>query len=240
MNQFPEHLTARERLIVALDFPSAAAALRHADELRGECLWFKVGLELFIAAGPAIVATLRDRGLRVFLDLKLYDIPNTVASAVRATAGCGASLLSLHASGGPAMLRAAADAAACTPDSPRLLAVTVLTSMDAAQLRSVGISDGAGEQVSMLAQMARAEGVADFVCSAHEAPGLRRLLGPKSLLVVPGIRPAGSLPDDQQRIATPATALADGASLLVVGRPITQSPDPRAAARAILAEMERS
>ncbi len=241
-----------DRLIVALDFPSGAAALDLADQLQGLCRWFKVGMELYYAAGNSIVEQLTTSGLSVFLDLKLHDIPNTVAAAVRTVASTGASLLTIHASGGEKMMRAAAEAAAA-PGSPRLLAVTVLTSMDSAELAATGIctdltsAAAAGHaaltqsptqaQVLRLARLARAVGIHGLVCSAEEVPALRSELGPNPLLVVPGIRPAGSDAADQSRIATPADAIARGASMLVVGRPITRAADPQKAAAAILAEI---
>jgi orotidine-5'-phosphate decarboxylase len=231
--------TPRERLIVALDFPSAAAALHLVDSLEGRCQWFKVGLELYLAAGAEIVRLLRNRGFDIFLDLKLHDIPNTVASAVHSVSSLGASLLTVHAAGGPAMLEAAAQAAT-SPDAPRLLAVTVLTSMDAAQLGAIGVATSPAEQVLRLARLAESSGIDGLVCSSAELSMLRRELGASPLLVVPGIRPVGAAIADQRRIATPATAIADGASMLVVGRPITQSPNPAAAFEAILAEIAQN
>lgn len=226
-----------DRLIVALDVPSAGEALKLAAELDGVCRWLKVGMELYYAAGNAIVEALRSRGFQVFLDLKLHDIPNTVAAAVRSVSSTGASLLTVHAGGGPAMLSAAAEAAAATPGAPRLLAVTVLTSLDAEALRAVGVESSPRDQVLRLAGVARATGIPDFVCSAEEVSELRRAMGPDSLLVVPGIRPGGSDRGDQRRTATPAEAIGRGASMLVVGRPVTQSPDPAASAQAILREI---
>jgi len=228
--------TPRDRLIVALDFPSAASALDLVDRLEGRCQWFKVGLELYLAAGGDIVRLLRGRGFDVFLDLKLHDIPNTVAGAVRSISPLGASLLTIHAAGGAAMLNAAAEAAATAPGAPRLLAVTVLTSMDAAQLAGIGIASSPAEQVLRLARLAHSAGIDGLVCSPEEVPELRRELA-NPLLVVPGIRPAGTAAGDQRRIATPASAIADGASMLVVGRPITQAADPAGAVEAILAEI---
>jgi orotidine-5'-phosphate decarboxylase len=233
-----ESSEARERLIVALDFPSGREALAFVDRLDGTCQWFKVGLELFLAAGGSIVETLRNRGYSVFLDLKCHDIPNTVAGAVRSVAPLGAQLLTIHASGGPAMLAAAAEAAAAIGSGTqlKLLAVTVLTSMDAAQLNATGVAANPGDQAMLLAKMAFANGIDGLVCSPEEASGLRAAL-PGSTLVTPGIRPAGAAVGDQKRIATPAAALAAGASYLVVGRPITQATDPVGAAARILAEM---
>jgi orotidine-5'-phosphate decarboxylase len=227
---------ARERLIVALDFPAASQALAFVDRLEDTCQWFKVGLELYLGAGGSIVETLRSRGYSVFLDLKFHDIPNTVAGAVRSVAPLGAQLLTVHASGGPAMLAAAAEAAVSHSNPPKLLAVTVLTSMDQGQLTATGIEASPSEQAKLLAGMAWASGIHGFVCSPEEAAGLRAAL-PDSTLVTPGIRPAGSTRGDQSRIATPSAALAAGADYLVVGRPITQAANPVEAARAILEEM---
>jgi orotidine-5'-phosphate decarboxylase len=226
----------QDKLIVALDFSSAEKALALINRLEGHCRWFKVGLELYLAAGNSIVEQLKQRGFSVFLDLKLHDIPNTVAGAVRSVSKLGADLLTVHASGGPVMLRAAAEAAAAQPNAPRLLAVTVLTSMDAGQLSAIGISESPAEQALRLAKTARAAGIQGLVCSPEEAAQMRREL-PDSILVTPGIRPAGTNVDDQKRIAAPAAALAAGADYLVVGRPITQAENPAAAADAILQEM---
>jgi orotidine-5'-phosphate decarboxylase len=227
------------RLIVALDVPGAAPALALADRLRGLCRWFKVGLELYIAEGPSIVQELRRRDFSVFLDLKLHDIPNTVAGAVRSVAALGAEFLTIHAAGGPAMLEAAAEAADSVPNPPQLLAVTVLTSMDQLQLAAIGIDHAPENQVLLLADTASSAGIDGFVASAEEVALLRRRF-PAATLVIPGIRPAGSATADQKRIATPAAALAAGASYLVIGRPITQAADPPAAAQSILDEMQRS
>jgi orotidine-5'-phosphate decarboxylase len=227
-----------DRLIVALDLPSATAALDVVDELQGVCRWFKVGMELYYAAGNSIVTRLRERGFEVFLDLKLHDIPNTVAGAVRSVSCTGASLLTLHAAGGEKMIRAAVQAAS-RADSPRLLAVTVLTSMDGTDLNATGVPDSPETQVVRLAKLARGAGVAGLVCSPQEVAAVRQAVGDDTLLVVPGVRPAGTAgSDDQARVATPAHAIANGASMLVVGRPITQAADPAKAAAAILAEIQ--
>jgi orotidine-5'-phosphate decarboxylase len=233
--------TPRDRLAVALDLPNEHEALKLVDRLGQTCQWFKVGMELYYAAGNSIVHQLRNRGFSVFLDLKLHDIPNTVAGAVRSAAQAGASLLTIHASGGAAMMSAAAEAASA-PGSPRLLAVTVLTSMDANQLAGIGITASPAEQVLRLAKLAQASGIDGMVCSAEEVATVRRETGPNTLLVIPGIRPTGSavqgvFGDDQKRIATPAQAIANGASMLVVGRPITRAHDPAGAAQAILQEI---
>jgi len=228
---------ARNRLIVALDVPDAAAAAALVHRLEGTCRWFKVGLELFVAAGPSVLEPLIARGLSVFLDLKLHDIPNTVAGAVRSAARLGVKMLTLHAGGGPAMLAAAREALDGVADPPQLLAVTVLTSMDQAQLDSVGIIHTPADQVELLTRTGLDAGIRGFVCSPAEVARLRTLTGPEGVLVVPGIRPAGASAGDQKRIATPAEALRQGASYLVVGRPITQAPDPATAAEAIINEM---
>jgi orotidine-5'-phosphate decarboxylase len=229
----------KARLAVALDYPDAQQALKLVDTLGQTCQWFKVGMELYYAAGSTIVRELKDRGFDVFLDLKLHDIPNTVAGAVRSATQAGAGLLTLHASGGSAMMAAAAEAARA-PGSPRLLAVTVLTSMDAAQLAGTGITASPADQVLRLAKLATQSGIDGFGCSAEEVAAVRAATGSDSLLVIPGIRPAGTALGDQKRIATPAQAIAAGASMLVVGRPITQAPNPAAAAQAILDEIAKA
>ena len=228
---------ARDRLIVALDLPDAESALDLVNRLEKNCKWFKVGLELFIAAGPTLVQTLAARGCSVFLDLKLHDIPNTVASAVRSASSLGAKLLTIHASGGPLMLSAALDAASKCENPPQILAVTVLTSMDQPQLDALAIPRTPADQVDHLARMGRSAGITGFVCSPKEVAALRALTGSEGVLVIPGIRPAGAAVGDQKRIAPPADALRAGASYLVVGRPITQAADPAEAADAILHEM---
>ena len=231
---------ARERLIVALDVPDADSALRLVQQLEDTCSWFKVGLELYVAAGPTIVEKIAASGKNVFLDLKLHDIPNTVAGAVRSAAKLGARMLTLHASGGPAMLSAAKSEIAGVANPPELLAVTVLTSMDAGQLHATGVGRLPSSQVELLAKMGMEAGIRGFVCSPQEVAQLRALTGPEGVLVIPGIRPAGSAIGDQKRIAGPADAIRLGASYLVVGRPITQAADPADAAIAILKEMSEA
>jgi orotidine-5'-phosphate decarboxylase len=196
-------------------------------------------MELYYAAGNRIVQQLRYRGFSVFLDLKLHDIPNTVAGAARPATHAGASLLTIHATGGAAMMQAAAEAASA-PNSPRLLAVTVLTSMDANELAGIGITASPAEQVLRLAKLAQTSGINGMVCSPEEVATLRKETGPNTLLVIPGIRPTGTAPEDQKRIATPAHAIAQGASMLVVGRPITRAQDPAQAAQAILQEIDQA
>ncbi len=232
--------TASQSLIVALDVPTGGAALALVDRLEGQCQWFKVGLELFIAAGPAVVHDLVSRGFSVFLDLKLHDIPNTLASAVKVASSFGVRMLTIHAAGGPAMMTAARDAVSGMSEPPELLAVTVLTSMDSAQLNRSGVNRSPKEQVELLAQAGLEAGIRGFVCSPQEASTLRALAGQDGILVTPGIRPAGSAHGDQQRIATPAQALWDGANYLVVGRPITQAANPARAAESVLAEMAKA
>jgi orotidine-5'-phosphate decarboxylase len=228
---------ARQRLIVALDVPDAAAASELVKKLEGTCAWFKVGMELFVAAGPKVLEPLLKSGHSVFLDLKFHDIPNTVAGAVRSAAGLGVRMTTVHAAGGPAMLAAARATLEGLVNPPELLAVTVLTSMDVAQLDAIGVKRSPSEQVQLLARMGFAAGVRGFVCSPQEVTALRALTGSAGVLVVPGIRPAGAAIGDQKRIATPGETLRMGASYLVVGRPITQAPDPAKAAEAVLAEM---
>lgn len=231
--------SARERLIVALDAPGLSAAEALVERLAGVITHFKVGSALFTAAGPEVVEMVRKRGGRIFLDLKYHDIPATVGAAVEAAARLGVGLLTVHASGGAAMLRAATAAArASGPARPRVLAVTVLTSLDRAALHGeLGVPVAVEGHAAHLALLARDAGCDGVVASPREAARLRTLLGPGTLIVTPGIRPAGGRTDDQARTATPATAMRAGADYLVVGRPITGAADPAAAAAAVLAEM---
>lgn len=226
-----------DRLIVALDYPTQSGALQAVEELNGLVSWVKVGLELYLAEGRPVVDSLLERKLNIFLDLKLHDIPNTVAGAVRSVSGLGIGLLTVHACGGPAMLEAAANAAAKITGAPKLLAVTVLTSMDRAQLAATGIHHAPAEQVALLGKMAIEAGIDGLVCSGEEIGLLREAIGSDPLLVVPGIRPAAAAVGDQKRVVTPAAAIHMGASKLVVGRPITQAADPAAATRGILDEI---
>jgi orotidine-5'-phosphate decarboxylase len=228
---------AREKLIVALDVPDAASANNLVARLDGTCSWFKVGLELFTAAGPAVIEPLLKRGHSVFLDLKFHDIPNTVAGAVRSAATLGVHMVNVHAAGGPAMLIAARAALADLPNPPQLLAVTMLTSIDQAQAQAIGFPVPPSDQAVFLARMSIDAGINGFVCSSHEVEGIRALAGPGAVLVVPGIRSSGADLGDQKRVGTPAETLRLGASYLVVGRPITQAADPARAASSILDEM---
>lgn len=235
-------LPPQRRLITALDVPDGPAALELAARLGPAGGFVKVGLELFSAGGPPVVTALRGLGRDVFLDLKYHDIPNTVAAAARQAARLGASLCTIHAGNGRAALAAAAEALAATapgPDGrrPALLAVTVLTSLSEADLEEVAPGGGAlADRVARLASLAWDSGCDGLVCSAADLPALRRVVGPGPLVVTPGIRPADGSADDQKRIATPAQAAAAGADFLVIGRPVTQAPDPAAALAAIAAE----
>ncbi|WP_038054660.1 orotidine-5'-phosphate decarboxylase [Thioalkalivibrio sp. ALJ1] len=218
------------RLIVALDFPDADAALRFAGQLDPRQCALKVGFELFVVAGPDLLQRLHDLGFRVFLDLKFHDIPNTVAAACRAAARKGVWLINVHASGGLEMMRVAHEAVRETNDTTALLAVTVLTSSDSETLRETGVSRSPADQVSLLGELAvKQAGLEGLVCSAQEASALRRELGDEALLVTPGIRLEGAGDDDQKRVMTPERAIAAGASAIVVGRPITRAADPAAA-----------
>jgi orotidine-5'-phosphate decarboxylase len=231
---------ARQKLIVALDVSDAASAIALIAKLDGTCSWFKVGLELFTTTGPAVLDPLLKAGHSVFLDLKFHDIPNTVAGAIRSAAALGVKMLTIHASGGPAMLLAARAALADLANPPQLLAVTMLTSIDQAQATAIGYDRSPSDQALLLAQMGLDSGINGFVCSPQEVAAIRALAGPDAVLVVPGIRPAGADLGDQKRVSTPADTLRLGASYLVVGRPITQAPDPAQAATQILHEMAQA
>lgn len=228
---------ARQRLIVALDVPEEGAALALAEVLAPHVGYFKIGLELFGASGPRIVRELRARGARVFLDLKLHDIPATVARSVTVLSRLGVSLLTVHAAGGPEMLRQAVRSAAAADEPPGILAVTVLTSMDEADLRAVGVALSPAELVLTRARLAEECGVSGVVSSVHEARAVREATSPRFNIVTPGIRPAGAAVADQKRVGTPGGAITAGASHLVVGRPIRDAPDPVQAARDLVAEM---
>jgi orotidine-5'-phosphate decarboxylase len=226
-------------LYVAIDRPDLDGAANLARRLRGVVGGIKLGLEFWSAQGPAGVRALATAGLPIFLDVKLHDIPNTVAASLHSLARLGVSLITLHAAGGMRMLRDAAAALADLPDRPRLLAVTVLTSLDAEDLRSLGIGETPSEQAIRLARLARSCGIDGVVCSPLEVEAVRHACGSDLLVVTPGIRPASDAAGDQKRVTTPAAALRAGADLLVIGRPITQAPDPVAAARAILDSIAR-
>jgi orotidine-5'-phosphate decarboxylase len=227
----------RQRLIVALDVSSAAAAEKIVAAVGDSALTYKVGMQLYTAEGPRMVRDLVSSGRRVFLDLKYHDIPTTVAAAVREAAGLGVSMLTVHASGGGKMLRAATEAARGANPGLMVLAVTVLTSMDDNDLDKAGVRGRVLDQVLRLAALALADGCQGVVASAQEASELRSELGDEFAIVTPGVRPAGASRDDQVRVATPAEAIAAGATHIVVGRPITEAADPAAEARAILGQI---
>ena len=227
-------MNAGERLIVALDLPALAPALRLVDRLDGLVSFYKVGLELFTAAGPEAVTALVARGHRVFLDLKLYDVPETVKRAARATGTLGATFLTVHEAG--ATVAAAVEGAQTT--NVGILAVTVLTSMDAGDLSSMGIAGTVNDVVLKRAARAQGAGAAGVIASPLEASAIRKQAGGELLIVTPGIRPEGDDPGDQKRLATPQAAIGAGADYLVVGRPLKNAPDPRAAAEAIIEQMQ--
>lgn len=234
--------TPDPRIIVALDYANAADALAIVDRLAPELCRLKVGKELFTRSGPELVRALVGRGFDVFLDLKFHDIPNTVAQACRAAAELGVWMVNVHAQGGRKMMtaaRAALDDAGAGAGGrrPLLIAVTVLTSLGVEDLAEVGLSGSPADNVLRLATLARDSGLDGVVCSPQEAAALAASLGPAFRLVTPGVRPAGASTDDQKRVMTPGQAIAAGAHYLVIGRPITQAPDPIAALRAIAAEI---
>jgi orotidine-5'-phosphate decarboxylase len=229
-------------VIVALDL-ARDEALQLADSLRGRVRWLKVGMTLFYAEGPPIVAALREKGFEVFVDLKLHDIPHQVAGAAASVARLGAGMLTVHASGGAEMMRAAVESSRRTAEevglpAPAVLAVTVLTSMNDSGLAEVGVARQATEQVRTLARLAADAGVDGVVCSPQEAAEMRALLGKDALVVTPGVRPRWAEAGDQARIAAPRSAMDAGASHLVIGRPITAAPVPAEAVARILAEIE--
>jgi orotidine-5'-phosphate decarboxylase len=228
----------RQRLIVALDVSTAAAAQKIVAAVGDSALTYKVGMQLYTAEGPQVVRDLVASGRRVFLDLKYHDIPNTVGAAVAEAEKLGVSMLTVHSSGSGRMLRAAVEAAKVRPEL-MVLAVTVLTSMDGSDLEKIGIGGTVADCVLRLATIALANGCQGVVTSAREASALRAELGEKFAIVTPGVRAAGSDVGDQVRFVTPAEAIASGASHIVVGRPITEASDPAAEARAILGQISR-
>ena len=222
-----------KKVIVPLDFPDADAALAMAARLDPALCRVKVGKELFVAAGPAVVARLQERGFEVFLDLKFHDIPNTVAGACRSAARLGVWMLNVHASGGEAMLRAAREAVEGSATKPLVIGVTILTSLGDADLPAVGFAGSVEDNVYRLARLTQRCGLDGVVCSAQEAPRLRAACGKGFKLVTPGIRLAEDAKGDQARVVTPVDAITLGADYLVVGRSITQSKDPRATLESI-------
>jgi orotidine-5'-phosphate decarboxylase len=227
----------RSPIIVALDYPDAATAIAMARRLSPELCRVKVGKELFTAAGPALLEQLTSLGYQVFLDLKFHDIPNTVAGAVRSAANLGVWMVNVHASGGERMMLAARDSLAGISGAPLLIAVTVLTSMTAADLSQVGVGVEPRLQVAQLARLSRDSGMDGVVCSARECDMLRAQLGTGFLLVTPGIRPADADSDDQRRVVSPAQAVTSGSNYLVIGRPITRSDDPAKSLAAIITQL---
>ncbi|OFZ67135.1 MAG: orotidine 5'-phosphate decarboxylase [Betaproteobacteria bacterium RBG_16_56_24] len=214
------------KIIVALDYPSSAPALSFVDRLQPELCRLKVGKELFTATGPALLDQLMQRGFEIFLDLKFHDIPNTAAQACKAAAGLGVWMINVHALGGRKMMEAARDAIDRCAHQPRLIAVTLLTSMGQQDLADIGINATPAGMVLRLAAVARESGLDGVVCSAQEAALLRKQFGSEFCLVTPGIRPAHADPDDQSRVMTPQAALQAGSSYLVIGRQITLAADP--------------
>jgi orotidine-5'-phosphate decarboxylase len=235
-------MSAASPVFCAIDTTDPDQADRWARQLAGLVGGLKLGLEFFCANGPDAIRRVAAGGMPLFLDLKLHDIPNTVAAAMRAVVPLTPAITTIHAGGGPTMMRAAVEAAAETAERlgvarPKVVAVTVLTSIDAAELSSLGVADDPAGQVRRLALLARQAGCDGVVCSPHEVADLRALCGPDFTLVVPGIRPAGADTGDQKRVLTPRQAMERGADVLVIGRPITAAADPQAAARAIQAEI---
>jgi orotidine-5'-phosphate decarboxylase len=224
------------KIIVALDFPQTAPVLALMKRLDPSLCRLKVGKELFTAAGPQLVEKLLKHGFEVFLDLKFHDIPNTTAQACRTAAALGVWMVNVHAMGGKRMMEAAREALENVKHRPKLIAVTVLTSMAQEDLHRIGINDSPAHMVTLLAKLVRDSGLDGVVCSALEASTLRQQFGKDFCLVTPGIRPANSAADDQLRIMTPRAALEAGSSYLVIGRPITQAPDPLQALQDILKE----
>jgi orotidine-5'-phosphate decarboxylase len=226
-------------LIVALDVNSRSEAEAKVRLLGDTVNFYKIGLELFTAEGPDVVKAVKSLGKKVFLDLKLHDIPRTVERAVTSGGKLGVDLMTIHSVGGKAMIGAAATAAAAFgKEGPKILAVTVLTSLDASDLADVGVTGRSpAEQVQAMGRFALANGASGIVCSPKEVCAMREILGPAALLVTPGVRPAGAAVGDQKRVATPGEAVRDGSTHLVVGRPILAAEDPVSAARAITEEM---
>ena len=231
-----------DRLIVALDVHAMEDVKSLVETLGDSVTYYKVGMELFYSVGAPVVSYLKEKGKQVFLDLKLHDIPNTVAGGLCSLMGLGADILNVHASGGYAMMKKSAEALRAAAEKqgiacPKLIAITVLTSINAEEWAEMGYQGGIGEQVIRLAELAKKAGLDGVVASPQEAAAIRKACGEDFLIVTPGIRPAGSSQDDQSRISTPSAALRNGATHLVVGRPVRSAENPRAAAEKIVKEM---
>jgi orotidine-5'-phosphate decarboxylase len=236
-------MAQQNRIIFALDVGDMGSAKSWVRKLKGHVGWFKVGLELFTAVGPDIVKLVKDNGIQCFLDLKFHDIPNTVAGAVRSAVKTGADMMTIHLSGGRAMILAARDTAreeskALGSVKPKVVGVSVLTSLGTDDLNEIGVGKNPSDQVAHLSQLASSCNIDGMVCSAEDLPHIRRSVPESLLLITPGIRPGGSQKGDQKRIATPSFALKSGADLLVIGRPISEASDPIKAVQQIVEEME--
>lgn len=235
-------MDTKDKLIIALDVDTREKALALIDELIGDVKFFKIGLELFSSCGPSIVEDAAKKGCRIFLDLKYHDIPNTVSKAAVSVTRLGVFMINLHALGGYEMMKRAAEAVSQEADRlkimrPKVIAVTILTSMDEMALKKAGISDTMLSEVLRLARLAKEAGLDGVVASPSEIKALREDLGKDFLIVTPGVRPEWAAPGDQKRTATPAQAIADGASFIVIGRPVTEAKDRGEAARKILKEI---
>lgn len=235
-------MTAKERLIVALDVDTKEKAVALFEQLKNEVRFFKIGLELFTSCGPDIVREIRGKGCDVFLDLKFHDIPTTAAKAAASVTKLGACMINVHALGGHDMMKKCAEAVKMEATRlkmarPKIIAVTILTSMDQNALRNVGVGDNIQDEVLKLACLARNAGLDGVVASPEEAHMIRETIGQEFIIVTPGVRPAWSATDDQKRVATPKEAIDNGASFIVVGRPVTAASDPVEAARKIIREM---
>jgi orotidine-5'-phosphate decarboxylase len=228
----------RSHLIVALDVPDRATAMKAIYQLSGHVGYLKIGLELFTREGPQLIQEIRDRGEKIFLDLKLHDIPNTVRGAVRSACRLGVQMLTIHASGGSSMLSAASQEALASKSPPLLLAITALTSLSEDEIRKLGVAESMDRWVERLARLAQNSGMNGIVASSKELPMLCRKFHNELRFVIPGIRPVGTALQDQSRTATPAEAIRAGADYIVVGRPILQAPDPAKAADAIVQEIK--
>lgn len=236
-------MTSLDKLIVALDLNSEDKAVSMAEKLKNEIRFFKIGLELFSSCGPSIVKRIEEMRCRVFLDLKFHDIPTTAAKAAAAVTGLGPFMFNVHALGGYEMMKLTAEAVASEAsrlgiEKPKVLAVTILTSMDEKAIKEVGLSLGSKDMVLKLAHLARKAGLDGVVASPSETKAIRKELGEDFIIVTPGVRPEWAAANDQKRIATPEAAIKDGANFIVVGRPITEAQDPAEAARQIRKEMD--